>query len=133
MGIDDDRGYQYFAGIHGLPLPICCQHHNLLFLPWHRAYLYFFEQSLLDQVATVPLPWWDWAIGMRKGARPYDWRLPHQLTPASRLIIVTENLRQLLEQGQQSIVVSVVPIPTRPGRDDVLNIERAGLVLYTWP
>jgi tyrosinase len=61
MAIDDDRGYQHFAGIHGLPLPIYCQHHNLLFLPWHRAYLYFFEQALLDQVPGASLPWWDWA------------------------------------------------------------------------
>jgi tyrosinase len=61
--IDDDRGYAYHAGIHGLPLPISCQHHNRLFLPWHRAYLYFFEQALQDQVAGVDLPWWDYYGG----------------------------------------------------------------------
>jgi tyrosinase len=59
-GINDDRGFAYWAGIHGLPLPISCQHHNLLFLPWHRAYLYFFEQALMDQVAGATLPWWDY-------------------------------------------------------------------------
>ena len=43
--IDDDRGYGYHAGIHGLPLPIGCDnaHGTDYFLPWHRAYLYFFE------------------------------------------------------------------------------------------
>jgi tyrosinase len=41
-------------------LPISCQHHTNLFLPWHRAYLYFFELSLQDQVQGVTLPWWDW-------------------------------------------------------------------------
>ena len=60
MGISDDRGYSYWAGIHGLPLPIYCQHGNILFLPWHRAYLYLFEKSLQDQVDGVTLPWWDW-------------------------------------------------------------------------
>lgn len=40
----DERGYAHFAGIHGLPLPIYCQHGTPLFFPWHRAYLYFFEQ-----------------------------------------------------------------------------------------
>ena len=60
MGISDDRGYSAWAGIHGLPLPISCQHGNPLFLPWHRAYLYLFEKSLQDQVAGVTLPWWDW-------------------------------------------------------------------------
>src|SRR5258708_8127231 len=59
-GIDDDRGFAYHAGIHGLPLPISCQHHNPLFLPWHRAYLYLFEQALQDRVAGVTLPWWDY-------------------------------------------------------------------------
>jgi tyrosinase len=71
MGISDERGYQYFAGIHGLPLPGYCVHNDAtgvlgnlqvgpLFLPWHRAYLYFFEQALQDQVAGISLPWWDW-------------------------------------------------------------------------
>ena len=31
-----------------------------LFLPWHRAYLYFFELSLKRFAPTVTLPWWDW-------------------------------------------------------------------------
>jgi tyrosinase len=60
----DDRGFEYWAGIHGLPLPISCWHGSLLFLPWHRAYLYYFEQYLLDVMpegAPVSLPWWDWS------------------------------------------------------------------------
>jgi tyrosinase len=59
-GLSDDRGFGFWAGIHGLPLPISCKHHNPLFLPWHRAYLYLFEQALLDQSADAGLPWWDW-------------------------------------------------------------------------
>lgn len=58
--LDDDRGYGFWAGLHGLPLPITCQHGNPLFLPWHRAYLYFFEQFLLDQNPDARLPWWNW-------------------------------------------------------------------------
>jgi tyrosinase len=60
QALQDDRGYQYWAGVHGLPLPISCVHHNHLFLPWHRAYLYLFEKELQDRVAGVTLPWWDW-------------------------------------------------------------------------
>jgi tyrosinase len=60
QAIGDDRGYQSWAGIHGLPLPISCTHNSELFLPWHRAYLYFFEKALQDRVAGVTLPWWDW-------------------------------------------------------------------------
>jgi tyrosinase len=73
LGMDDDRGYQYHAGIHGLPLPMHCgqAHGTPAFLPWHRAYLYRFELALRDTKAAqdasrehgldVMLPWWDWA------------------------------------------------------------------------
>jgi len=62
MGISDERGYNYQAGIHGLPLPISCDvaHGQPIFLPWHRAYLYFFELTLRDQQPDFCLPWWDW-------------------------------------------------------------------------
>ena len=60
QALSDDRGYQRWAGVHGLPLPIECVHGGELFLPWHRAYLYFFEKSLQDRVPGVTLPWWDW-------------------------------------------------------------------------
>jgi tyrosinase len=67
QGIRDDRGYQHWAGIHGLPMPIYCTHHNNLFLPWHRAYLYFFEKALQDRVVGVTLPWWDWTRHHEEG------------------------------------------------------------------
>lgn len=57
----DDRGYQYFAGWHGVPLGLCV-HHEPLFLPWHRAYLYYFELALQRQVPGVSLAWWDWTV-----------------------------------------------------------------------
>jgi tyrosinase len=60
LAISDDRGYEYWAGLHGLPLPMYCHHGDLLFLPWHRAYLYYFEQYLMDQVPSARLSWWDW-------------------------------------------------------------------------
>ena len=82
MSRGDDRGYQWFASIHGLPLPVWCEHSRssspadtaLLFLPWHRAYLYYFELALQSRLgprfsiqspedtalADLGLPWWDW-------------------------------------------------------------------------
>ncbi len=62
IGISDERGYNYQAGIHGLPLPMSCDiaHGRPIFLPWHRAYLYFFELTLRDLQPAVTLPWWDW-------------------------------------------------------------------------
>jgi tyrosinase len=59
MRVQDDRGFWYFAGWHGVPFN-WCEHHTELFLPWHRAYLYYFELALHEQVPGVSLPWWDW-------------------------------------------------------------------------
>jgi tyrosinase len=69
--LSDDRGFQYFARLHGGPPRAYCQHgyadqwnryHGApLFLPWHRAYLHFFELAMQDRVAGVTLAWWDWS------------------------------------------------------------------------
>ncbi len=71
MAINDNRGYAWFAGLHGIP-NFWCWHHRKsqhfrgqllqLFLPWHRAYLYNFEMAMRDQVPGVTLPWWDWTL-----------------------------------------------------------------------
>ncbi|HEX5610750.1 MAG TPA: P-loop NTPase fold protein [Solirubrobacterales bacterium] len=60
MQVSDDRGYQHWAGIHGLPMPIHGHHGQLSFLPWHRAYLLNFETALREFESGVTLPWWDW-------------------------------------------------------------------------
>jgi tyrosinase len=66
----DERGYQYQAGIHGLPLPISCKHDSRLFLAWHRAYLFRFEKRLQALVPGVTLPWWDWThVGIPRAYR----------------------------------------------------------------
>ncbi|UTW59587.1 tyrosinase family protein [Kordiimonas sp. SCSIO 12603] len=60
-GNNDERGYQWIAGVHGYPTPVYCQHGNANFPTWHRAYLYEYEQRLQDIVPTVMLPYWDWS------------------------------------------------------------------------
>jgi tyrosinase len=63
QSISDDRGFQYFAGLHGLPLPAWCDiygHGKPTFLHWHRAYLWRFELALRATGHDVTLPWWDW-------------------------------------------------------------------------
>lgn len=71
QALTDDRGYGFHAGIHGLPLPIGCDnaHGTEYFLPWHRAYLYFFERALRDREPSAMLPWWDWRVGPQRPAR----------------------------------------------------------------
>ncbi len=70
--LDDERGYQYLAGIHGLPLPFYCDqaHGQPAFLPWHRAYLYRVELALRATGHDVMLPWWDW-VTVRTIPAPY--------------------------------------------------------------
>ena len=93
MSRGDDRGYQWFASIHGLPLPEWCEHSRsaspadiaLLFFPWHRAYLYYFELALQSRLgprfsiqppedaalADLGLPWWDWtSVESHQGGIP---------------------------------------------------------------
>ncbi len=59
----DRRSYNNQALVHQNH----CQHGWERFLPWHRAYLYEFEQNLLDVSPNSPaLPYWDWTM-------PYYW------------------------------------------------------------
>jgi tyrosinase len=71
QAILDNRSYNHFAGLHGIPNWFCWHHDHVqgsainanLFLPWHRAYLLFFERAIRDQSPAAPkvgLPWWDW-------------------------------------------------------------------------
>ena len=71
MAITDNRGYAWFAGLHGIPGQWCWHGQRgdhfpgqrlELFLPWHRAYLYYFEMAMRDQVPGVTVPWWDWTL-----------------------------------------------------------------------
>lgn len=59
QSVQDNRGYQFAAGIHGQPGRYC-RHHTSSFAIWHRPYLQEFEQRLQDAVADTFLPYWDW-------------------------------------------------------------------------
>jgi tyrosinase len=56
---DGTRNYKFWADIHLKS----CPHQSALFLPWHRAYLFAFEDALRAiGAATVTLPFWDWTV-----------------------------------------------------------------------
>jgi tyrosinase len=70
QAISDNRGFQYLAGLHGVP-GFYCWHNQQnwrnsqrlqLFPPWHRAYLYTWEMAMRDRVPDVTVPWWDWTL-----------------------------------------------------------------------
>lgn len=55
---DDRRSYNNMALIHQNH----CQHGWERFLPWHRIYLYEFEQVMQDVCPGVTMPYWDWTL-----------------------------------------------------------------------
>lgn len=97
QAIDDDRGYQHLAGLHGLPLPSYCERvqGQPSFLPWHRAYLHRFELALRSMGHDVMLPWWDW-VTVRRIPDPFE-RAPNGENPLRSVHI---NARAL-EQGRR--------------------------------
>jgi tyrosinase len=56
----DLRSWQHQAEIHNN----FCPHGNWFFLPWHRAYLYYFERICrkLSGNKHFALPYWDWTV-----------------------------------------------------------------------
>ncbi|HET6843776.1 MAG TPA: tyrosinase family protein [Candidatus Angelobacter sp.] len=54
----DVRSYNNLALVHQNH----CQHGWERFLPWHRVYLYEFEQALQDHCPNVTMPYWDWVM-----------------------------------------------------------------------
>jgi tyrosinase len=70
---EDRRSFNNQALIHQNH----CQHGWERFLPWHRAYLYEFEQNLQDFEPGVTLPYWDWTMPHYQPEHPTTgWIIP---------------------------------------------------------
>jgi tyrosinase len=102
--IQDDRGYAHHAGIHGLPLPIGCDnaHGTPYFLPWHRAYLYFFERALRDRVGDAMLTWWDWRTGPNRPARVPEPFSKARISGKANPLYSARVSRPALDQGRRA-------------------------------
>lgn len=141
--VEDDRGFGFFAGLHGLPLPVYCAHGNALFLPWHRAYLYYVERALTaalrrargDETVEVGLPWWDWS-----SAVSHDRGLPTPFRPladgatnplsagpvvlgAEDLQLVRDNLPGAISDGDEPVTLRDPDDPDELPRD--ATVQRA--------
>ena len=65
---NDNRSWIYWAEYHGFNRFDCWHHSSVgsqnfpydLFLPWHRAYLLYWERQALTANTGAALPWWDW-------------------------------------------------------------------------
>src|SRR5215813_2588022 len=73
---EDRRSYNNVALVHQNH----CQHGWERFLPWHRIYLYEFEQALQDVCPDVTLPYWDWTMPHYRPECPEKgWLIPMAL------------------------------------------------------
>ncbi|HEU0215135.1 MAG TPA: tyrosinase family protein [Stellaceae bacterium] len=94
---DDRRSYNNQALIHQNH----CQHGWERFLPWHRAYLYEFEQNLQDFVRDITVPYWDWTMPQY---RPHD--------PTSGWVIPQAFQAFLTGAQVEAMIAALDPAPT---------------------
>lgn len=95
QGRTNETGWTYQAAIHGSyttpaePYWNCCQHGGWFFLPWHRMYIYWFEQIVRSIVIQQGGPA-DWAL-------PYwNWQNNRYLPPAFRATTLPDGTRNPL-------------------------------------
>jgi tyrosinase len=102
---DDRRSYNNQALIHQNH----CQHGWERFLPWHRAYLYEFEQNLQDFVRDIMVPYWDWTMPQYR---------PHE--PKEGWIIPKAFQAMLGEKEVEGLIAALRPRPT-PGQAEAFR------------
>jgi hypothetical protein len=84
---DDPQSWQWAANTHGIPIGTParpewsqCAHASLFFLPWHRAYLAWFETTIrtLTRDLGWGLPYWDYSNPDNPEAAflPVEFRVP---------------------------------------------------------
>jgi tyrosinase len=113
---EDRRSYNNQALIHQNH----CQHGWERFLPWHRAYLYEFEQNLQDFFPDLTLPYWDWTA-------PGYWNCGEPQKGS----IIPQSLKAYLTTAEATALVDrLAPSPTRAQRAAFLALA-AGPRLFT--
>jgi tyrosinase len=96
---EDRRSYNNLALVHLNH----CQHGWERFLPWHRIYLYEFEQALQDVSPGVTVPYWDWTMPQYRPDRPQDgWIIPKSF----QAFLTEESIAEL---------ENATPPPLKPG------------------
>ncbi len=87
---EDTRSYNNLALIHQNH----CQHGWERFLPWHRVYLYEFEQVMQYFCPEVTMPYWDWTMPQYRPAKPNE----GQILPACLKLFLTDTSIAYLNQ-----------------------------------
>jgi tyrosinase len=101
----DHRSFRHWAQIHG----DMCQHGWEQFLPWHRIYLYYFEQALQDISPDITLPYWDWTAPDYKQGQVPEGSLSGIIPTIYRCYLTKEGLDNLARQGIPSNYLGGLP------------------------
>ena len=106
--VEDRRNYNNQALIHQNH----CQHGWERFLPWHRAYLYEFEQNLQDFIPAITLPYWDWTE-------------PQYQPSAKKRSIIPEAFQAYLTEAEaDKLITCLDPRPTPSQKAGFLALAR---------
>lgn len=104
----DRRSYNNQALIHQNH----CQHGWERFLPWHRAYLYEFEQNLQDFFPDLALPYWDWTM-------PQYW---NRGSPKDGCVLPERFKAYLTPAAAEKLVARLNPVPNPHQRAAFLKL-----------
>ena len=99
--VGDKRSYNNLALIHQNH----CQHGWERFLPWHRVYLYEFEQALQDHCPDVTMPWWDFPA---ERYHPEDPSTGAILPEAFKGFLTEASVRTLRGQGFPADIATLI-------------------------
>ena len=126
LSATDNRSWIYWAEYHGFNRYECWHHARQgsssfaydLFLPWHRAYLTFFDNAARDQNLAAILPWWDWTSDASHQAG-----LPAAYTAAGAPALLTGPMPAINGQPERRTTrnpSSPAGLPTAQQVDDLL-------------
>ena len=102
---EDRRSYNNQALVHQNH----CQHGWERFLPWHRAYLYEFEQNLQDFEPGLMLPYWDFTMPEYRPEQPDKGR-----------IIPKSMQAYLTEEAAERLAAALDPAPSADQKKAIL-------------
>lgn len=137
--IMDNRGYNHFAGLHGIPNWYCWHHSHVqgstlnanLFLPWHRAFLLYFEKAIRDQSPPIPkvgLPWWNWSSAQSHlTGVPQAFRVATaggQSNPLFRARIVAPTATPPINRMTRRFPGNPAALPTQNQIENLLNVNQ---------
>ncbi|HWA61124.1 MAG TPA: tyrosinase family protein [Caulobacteraceae bacterium] len=113
---EDRRSYNNQALIHQNH----CQHGWERFLPWHRAYLYEFEQNLQDFEPGLMLPYWDWTMPQYRPETPdKGWIIPQSMQAF------------LAPDAAEALVAALEPAPTEDQARAIFALAEDGTLFVS--